>query len=82
MKFNRSIIDQYIDHKFMNYYTSKEPTYNHYINYIYIQNTYLIPYRAGKVAYCNVDAFMWCLENNLVEQKVIDDIQEFMIGSL
>ncbi len=82
MKFNRSIIDKYIDNKFMNYYTSKEPTYNHYINYIYIQNTYLIPYRVSTVGYCNVDTFTWCLENNLVEQKVIDDIQEFMIASL
>jgi hypothetical protein len=83
MKFSKEIIDKYLYSKLDAFVEEQDS--NDKFNYVYITRTYLMPNKAVKLSYAtssNISIFMYYLENNLVENAVIEDIQEFMIANL
>ncbi len=87
MEINIKAVSKYLAHKWKNYYCDDDNP--NAITYIYLRNRYIDERLALSPDY--IDDFLIfrsdkalhnAIAHNLVEQRVIDDIQEFMIGNL
>lgn len=86
MKIKREILFKYLEYKWKMFYIEK---IDHKYNYDYLTIHYFLncQYQPSLEVFNNVlshdtEILRHFLENNLVEDKIIEDIQEFMIGSL
>ncbi len=85
MEINIKAVSKYLAHKWKNYYCDDDNP--NAITYVYLRNKYI----QEKLGFDYIDDFFvfrsdkalhHAITHNLVEQRVIDDIQEFMIGNL
>jgi hypothetical protein len=80
VQFSKTIINKYLINKWR-IPESHKKTATYKLNYYYLKEHYFDSY-SDIDPYSIGITFMYCLEQGLVEQEVIDDINEFMIGSL
>jgi hypothetical protein len=86
MEINIKAVSKYLAHKWKDYYCDDDNpngiTYLHlcdkYINGNKLNDSYI----DGIFIFSSDKAFHNAIANNLVEQRVIDDIQEFLISDL
>lgn len=87
MEINIKAVSKYLAHKWKDYYCDDDNP--NAVTYVYLRNKYIDEklkldddYIDSMFFFRSDKALHHAITHNLVEQRVIDDIQEFMIGNL
>ncbi len=79
MNFSKALVSKYLNHKIFIQLFDEENIGKY--SFHYLATKYVKRYQEQYNMTFD-EAFFYCLEQGIVEQGVIDDINEFMIGSL